>query len=52
MHYRQKANHAARQLLRRVNDWDDVAALRLVRGLKLVRPVVATCRAAMNVVNG
>ncbi len=51
MRHRQKANNASCQLLRQADDWDDVAALRLDRRLKLVGPSVATCRAC-DVVNG
>jgi hypothetical protein len=49
MRHRQKANNAAlaRQLLSEMDDWGLVAALRMDRRLKLVRPVIATCRAAM-----
>ena len=44
--HRQKADDAVCQLLERTSDWDTDAALRLHRRLALVRPVLATCRAA------
>lgn len=46
MRHRQKADDAVCQLLRRTSDWDADAALRLHIRLTLVRPVLATCRAA------
>ena len=47
MRHRQKASNAACQLLTKSSDWDGAAALRLDRRLKLVRPVLATCRVAL-----